>query len=347
VLANLAGSLVMRGQHQEAIGVGRQALAMAEGLGLEDLRAWGLGYIGQARVNGGDPGGVVDLEHAVAIDVRTNAPNIAVSYDALVLGLFGLGDLARAFELLDKGRQAAERFGRPGDLRDVQLKQAMGGYWQGHWDAAIKATNQLIAEAQAGTHYAEDASCRLIRAWIRLARGDLPGALDDTDTAVQLAQAADVPEDLYWALGIRGRILLAAGRTQEADAQASELLARLLERGAPAHLTGLVGGPGRRSACPGAGKRPSGLTRVWTATPWRQAAAAIATGNFQHAADLYSQIGSLPDEAFARLGAARQLLAAGQTPQINLQLQLALGFYRQVKASAYLREGEALVAASA
>jgi class 3 adenylate cyclase/tetratricopeptide (TPR) repeat protein len=347
VLGNLSFSLMQRGQYQEAIGAGRQALAMAEGLGLEQLRAKGLNCVGMARVAAGDPGGVADLEHALAIADRTSAPNTALGYGNLILVLFGLGDLARALKLLPNGRQAAERLGRPGDLRVMQTQQAMGDYWQGHWAAAMDAADQLIAEAQAGTQKAQEASCRLIRAWIRLARGDLHGALDDTDTAIELAQAADAPDDLYWALGIRGRILLATGRTQQADAQASELLALLLERGAPLTSPDWSGDLAIVLHALGRASDLQRLTRVWTATPWRHAAAAIATGDFEHAADFYAEIGSLPDEAFAHLQAGKQLLAAGQRAAADAQLQRALGFYRQVKASAYLQEGEALLAASA
>jgi hypothetical protein len=40
-------------------------------------------------------------------------------------------------------------------------------------------------------------------------------------------------------------------------------------------------------------------------TPWLQAAAAVAAGAFDRAADLYAEIGSRPDEALARLRATR------------------------------------------
>ena len=49
---------------------------------------------------------------------------------------------------------------------------------------------------------------------------------------------------------------------------------------------------------------------------------------------LYSEIGLLPDEAFARLQAAKRLLAAGHTAKANAQLQQALAFYRQIDAAA-------------
>jgi hypothetical protein len=40
------------------------------------------------------------------------------------------------------------------------------------------------------------------------------------------------------------------------------------------------------------------------------------------------------DEAFARLQAAKRLLAAGHTAKANAQLQQALAFYRQIDAAA-------------
>ena len=82
-------------------------------------------------------------------------------------------------------------------------------------------------------------------------------------------------------------------------------------------------------------------------TPWLQAATTMAAGEFDQAADRYAEIGSLPDEAYARLRAAEQLLNAGQRADGHAQLQQAVGFYRQVRATGYLREADALVAASA
>jgi hypothetical protein len=58
--------------------------------------------------------------------------------------------------------------------------------------------------------------------------------------------------------------------------------------------------------------------RLTTPTPWLQAALAIACSRFDRAADLYAQIGSLPDEAFARLQAAKQLLATGRRAEGNI-----------------------------
>ena len=58
-------------------------------------------------------------------------------------------------------------------------------------------------------------------------------------------------------------------------------------------------------------------------------------------------IGSVPDEAEARLFAARSLLEAGRRAEADEQLALALEFYRRVDASRMVEECESLLAASA
>jgi tetratricopeptide (TPR) repeat protein len=80
---------------------------------------------------------------------------------------------------------------------------------------------------------------------------------------------------------------------------------------------------------------------------WLDGARAYAAGAFEEAADVYAEIGSLPDEAYARLRAAEALVDAGRRAEADAQLQRALAFYRSVGATAYIREAESLFAASA
>jgi hypothetical protein len=82
-------------------------------------------------------------------------------------------------------------------------------------------------------------------------------------------------------------------------------------------------------------------------TPWRRAAAVYAAGDFQAAADEYSAIGALPEEANARLRAAEVLVREGRRAEADGELKRSLAFWRSVGATAYVREGEALMAASA
>jgi hypothetical protein len=73
----------------------------------------------------------------------------------------------------------------------------------------------------------------------------------------------------------------------------------------------------------------------------------MAAGDFELAAARYAELGSVPDEAFARLRAGERLLAAGRRSEGDRQLERALAFYREVEAAGYLRGGSGLRSASA
>lgn len=240
----------------------------------------------------------------------------------------------------------AERFGLATDLRWLRAERVFQAYWQGDWAAARHDADQFITEAAESPHFMERA-CRQVRALIRLAVGDPPGALGDATTAVDLATQVAFPEALWPALALHAHVLLAGGRAGEAGTRADELLGELAERGA---LPTNPDWSGQLAVVLFDLGRTAELTEVVAGampTPWLQAATSIAAGDFVTAADRYAGIGSLPDEAFARLRAAERLLAAGRRVDGNAQLQRALAFYRRVDATAYLRQGEALVAASA
>jgi len=84
---------------------------------------------------------------------------------------------------------------------------------------------------------------------------------------------------------------------------------------------------------------------VWPS--WREVADAYAREDFASAAEALQAIGSVPDEAEARLFAARSFVAAGRRQEADEQLALALDFYRRVGATRWAAECEALLAASA
>jgi hypothetical protein len=62
---------------------------------------------------------------------------------------------------------------------------------------------------------------------------------------------------------------------------------------------------------------------------------------------VFYEIGQLDDEADARLRAAEKHVREGRRADADAQLQKALAFYRSVGATAYVREAESLLAASA
>jgi class 3 adenylate cyclase len=74
--------------------------------------------------------------------------------------------------------------------------------------------------------------------------------------------------------------------------------------------------------------------------------ALYAGGDFTTAADLLHTIGSLPDEAEARLRAAEQLSRAGRGDDARSQLARANDFFRSVRAVRYQNECRRLLAAA-
>jgi class 3 adenylate cyclase len=82
------------------------------------------------------------------------------------------------------------------------------------------------------------------------------------------------------------------------------------------------------------------------AGPWVDAAQAHASGDFVKAAALLDEIGSLPDEAEARLRAAEQLSQGGRAGAARSQLGQAIAFYRSVRAMRYEDECGVLLAAA-
>ena len=59
------------------------------------------------------------------------------------------------------------------------------------------------------------------------------------------------------------------------------------------------------------------------------------------------EIGYRPGEAYARLRAAKELVEEGKRAEADAELNRSLAFWREVGATRYVREGEALLAESA
>ena len=81
--------------------------------------------------------------------------------------------------------------------------------------------------------------------------------------------------------------------------------------------------------------------------PWARAGRAFALGDPVGAADVLGAIGALSSEAYCRLAAARSMVEEGRRAEADAQLVAALGFFRSVGATRYVRVGESLLAASA
>jgi tetratricopeptide (TPR) repeat protein len=347
VVANVSRYAMLAGDKDDAIRLGREALHMAEELGIDELRAHALNNIGTSRIAKGDRGGLEDLEQSLAIAVAANSPESVRAYGNLASSFVDLGEVDRAFALNEEGLRAAERFGLDDLVKWQTAELAWQPYFEGHWDEALRQVDQLIADFAVDPFWMET-SLRWLRGRMRLARGDQEGALADAERALELARLGKDPQVLWPALAFGARALLLVDAPR-ADRLVSEIFSEW-------HAKEL-GSSGSESewladlavALPPLGRQDEFLDAVGktTPSPWRAAAAAYVSGDFLGAADQYAAIGVLPYAAYARLRGAETLIGAGRRAEADPELQRALAFWRSVGATAHVREGEELLAASA
>jgi predicted ATPase len=349
-LAALASSQMMAARMDEALRAGREALAMAEELGLQDVRASALGTVGLGLVDAGDLQGIAHLEAALAISLENNLIETARAHLVLAEAVSNyLGDIRRAAELRAEGLVVATRFGLVHHIRFLRGEHVVINYWNGAWDEALGLADEMLSESETSAPGYMDVQARQVKARIALGRG-YAGALEEASATLELARAMGDPQVVYPALAFSARSLLHAGRIAEATATADDLLglwAAAPESVLQSNVQSFVDLAWVLSAL---GRGPELLAPARSArlqTKWIEAALAIVKGEFERAAEIYEQAGSLPDEAFARLKAAESLIAEGRRGEGDRQLQRAIAFYRSVDATAFLREGETLLARTA
>jgi tetratricopeptide (TPR) repeat protein len=213
----------------------------------------------------------------------------------------------------------------------------------------MRLLEEFIAESEAGSRHYLDPTSYYLRASMRLAFGDLMGASVDSKRALEGARRAAEGQLLGIALLGQARVLLEQGREQGRD-EASALVREALDFGDRLiyvlNDAGIVHGAWIAHDL-GLGDAYRALAASAPDIPWVRAATAICSGDFGQAAEVLEEIGYRPGEAYARLRAAKELVEAGRRAEADAQLQRALAFWREVGATRYVREGEALLAASA
>jgi DNA-binding SARP family transcriptional activator len=336
VLGGVSGRLMISDEPEQALAAGQAALETARALGLRDQEAIALTAIGMARVRAGDPGGLADQEASVAMleDMRSSYAPAFCAY--LAASLSWSGDVRAAWAALERGDADAARFGSRG-FYDLYLKGmwAMAGWLLGRWSDAVRMAEQVLASPR--RHYMQ-APCHVVRGRIRLASGDLPGALEDAAGAVAVASEAGDSAVLQPALSFQAAALAAAGRADEAAALGDRLVATLAAGFVHADA-GTDFGLAMRRAGQTAARLDGGVQ-----TPSLEAARAVVAGDWAAAAARYDRIGSRPDEAVSRMLAAEALVADGDAAGAKAELLAAGTFWAEVGASAQLERVEALLA---
>jgi tetratricopeptide (TPR) repeat protein len=218
-------------------------------------------------------------------------------------------------------------------------------YWRGRWDEALALADHFVEQAEGGLPHHREVDARLTRGRIRHARGDSAGGLEDSIRALAFARRVRDPQTLFPALAFNARMLLVANDRERAGESATTLLDTWADAGVTfaafwladlaVALADLSRGPDLERAC---------KAYVQIPTRWLDAALAVVQGRDLEAAGTYAVIGSLPDEAEARLRAAEALAHANRQAEAEAALAPALRFYRSVQATGSLHRAEALVA---
>ena len=185
---------------------------------------------------------------------------------------------------------------------------------------------------------------RGVLSWIRLGRGDSVGALEDVERSLEHGRQVGDPQGVLPSVVQCAYLYAKHGRRDEARALAEEALAYVRTDVEYAAILDILGPVALQL-----GVREEMREALEGAVdgPWENAARAGAAGDHSRAADILALMGAPALEAFHRLAAAETLFGAGRRSEAEAELERALAFYRTVGATAYLDQGEALLAATA
>jgi class 3 adenylate cyclase/tetratricopeptide (TPR) repeat protein len=345
--AHLAKYLMVSSRSSDAIRVGREALAVADALGVDDIRTSALNSVGTARINLGDLGGFDDIERSIEVAETANLPwHLARGNVNLGVSLFYAGDMRRALEVHERNLAYARRIGMEGGIIWNKAEVAFDLLLLGRWDESLAIVDAEIARMEAGAPHYLEVQHRQTRARIRLGRGDPSGALADADRGVEVGRSARDPQALLPTLAERGRVLMLIGRTDEAVASIQEILDSMGPQPVmdwawwivPAAIVFAEVGRAQEILALGGEELPS---------RWIQAGRHWAAGDLSRAADVFGEIGSAPDEAYARMKHAERLAVDGRAAEAERDLARAAELYRAMGATAYLDQAEGVLASSA
>src|ERR671937_624964 len=173
VLEEASRYAMLGDRNEESIALGREALRMADELGLDDVRSHALNNIGAARVAAGDPRGIQDLDEALEVATRLNhAEEIVRAYHNRGTMKILLGQLAEATADMHEAYRLAQHFGHRGFARWTEAGPLIGQLWyDGSWDEIVERTTAFI-DALGGEGHYQAATSYLFRGMVRAARAD-------------------------------------------------------------------------------------------------------------------------------------------------------------------------------
>jgi class 3 adenylate cyclase/tetratricopeptide (TPR) repeat protein len=340
--------MMLSSRDEEAIRLGKEALALAEQVGRDEIKASALVDIGSAQSSLDTDEGLRTLTRAIDVAREANAAfDLARAMGNLGAFRWQAGRLEGVGRLRREALQAANDYGQAGFARWFRGVLIVDDYEHGDWDGGLARADAFLAEVEAGAPHYLAAQCYIHRALIRLGRDAQTGLESDVERGLALAERARDPQTLYMALALAAHIHAEEGDLPGAAPLAEQFLSALVAREGlgfgVAYVHVLVW---TLTAC-GRGEEAAAALEPYAPNAWARAGIAFGRGEPEVAADLFAEMGARASEAFCRLCAARQLVDQGRRAEADGQLRSALDFYREVRATRYAREAESLLAAGA
>src|SRR5439155_7252073 len=191
VLADLARFAALRDENERAVTLGRQALALAEKLRHDEMRAHLLNTIGVARTALGERAGLADLEASREIARGIGGPEYVRACGNLASVLTVDGQLQRSAELHREALQIARELGYEEPMRWLSTEIAFDHVLVGEWEAARRIVDELIAGYEESPFWIQPQT-RICRAGMLLAEGAVDDAVVDAERAVELVRGSSV-----------------------------------------------------------------------------------------------------------------------------------------------------------
>jgi tetratricopeptide (TPR) repeat protein len=324
---------------ERAVDLGREALRLTDELGLDEIRAKALINVGSALVIAGYREGLRDLERGIELAQQLNLIGEVIrGKNNTEVHLALAGDFTLARSLIAEVREIAQRYGY---LSFVRVLDGASGihhpYIMGEWDICLERANAFLRSVEAGSPHYFAANAYGRRGLIRLARGDDEAALLDTARALELARPVGDPQLLLPVLLDAARVYGETGDEESARALVEEVFARqreLPDLGWAVFYAHTIAWFGRLFG------QESDVAALFDGetrkSRWLDSGRAVLAGDLSGAADIIADIDAPAFEAFYRLHAGTEQ-----------DVRAALEFYRGVGATRYVREGEAMLAATA
>jgi class 3 adenylate cyclase/tetratricopeptide (TPR) repeat protein len=332
VLTEAARYEMLSGRVDVAVELGTQALAMAERLGLEDLRLRALTTVGTARGDMGDRAGLDDLWELIRSATELNA------IQELLRGRNNLSALqalhsgpGHVRELEAETIRLARHYGQTSYVRFIETGSAIADrYHWGRWDEALVYADKATSDVEQGLRVYQSGGMYAFRALIRLARDDEVGAERDAAQAVDRTDPQADPQAVTPELAAAAFVFGSVRNRQRATETVTEALEVLRSQ----HPLGMAvfDAPLLMWAALELGRERElveEFEREPFKSPWARTSVAVAARDFGAAAEVCNEMGARSYEAFFRLQ------AGGEE-----DVRRALAFFRDVGATRYIREAE-------